>query len=108
QAGRALQKIRCAHTHAVVFDFDNQLGVRHPAAHVNAAAFDSRRKTVLDGIFDQRLQQHAGDHDVQGMRIEFFDYAQFVTAKADDFDVEVIVDELQFLVQRDKRIGAVQ
>jgi len=63
---------------------------------------------VLDAVFDQRLQQHAGNHGFQRRRIEILDHPELVPSKAYDFNVQIIVDEFHFLAQRDERIRAVQ
>ena len=63
-------------------------------------------KPVLDGIFHQRLQQHAGHHHVERIRIEFFHHFQLVAAKADDFDIEIVVDEINLVLQGHEGVAA--
>src|SRR6185437_7925754 len=78
------------------------------ASQENAAAFNLGRKTVLDGVFYQRLQQHAGDHHIQRCGIEFLHNLELVTAKAHDLDVEIVVDEIDLILQRNECVTAVQ
>jgi len=63
---------------------------------------------VLDAVFNQRLQQHAGNHGFERRRIEVLDDLELVASKAHDFNIEVIVDELHFLAQRNERIRTVK
>ena len=69
---------------------------------MNAAAFQLGRESVLDGIFHQGLEQHAGHHNVERLRIEILDHLQFVAAKANDFNVEIVVNEINFVAKRTK------
>ena len=108
QSARPLQQVRGSHADAVVFHLDDQLGVGETAAQVDAAAFDLRGQAVLDGILHQRLQQHAGHHDVERSGIQFLPHPQLVAPEANHFDIEIVVDELHFLAQRDKGVTAVQ
>src|SRR5260370_28840835 len=63
---------------------------------------------MLDAVFDQRLQQHAGHHRLERRRIEILDDLELVPSKTYDFNVQIIVDELHFLTQRDERIRTMQ
>ena len=63
---------------------------------------------MLDAVFDERLQQHARNHGFERRGIEILDHPELVAAKAYDFNVQIIVDELDLLSQRDERIRAVQ
>src|SRR5882762_93007 len=63
---------------------------------------------MLDRVLDQRLEKHRGDHHIQRLRIEFLHNPQLVASKADDLNIEVVVDELYLLAQRNERIRAVQ
>src|ERR1700674_342795 len=104
----AFEQLRCPHAHAVIFHLDHKPRFDHSAAQRNAAAFDLRRKSVLDAVFDQRLQQHARHHSFQRRGIEILDDLELVPSKTYDFNVQIIVDELHFLAQRDERIRTVQ
>ena len=57
---------------------------------------------MLDRIFDEWLQQHTGNNHIERGGIEILHHAQFVGAEAYYFDVEIVVDELDFLPQRDE------
>ena len=57
---------------------------------------------MLDGIFDHGLQQHAGDEGFESVVVHFLEELKLVAAEADDFDVEIIVDELELFAQRDE------
>src|SRR5579863_6200175 len=63
---------------------------------------------MLDRILDQWLQQHARHHHIERRWIEFLYDTQLLTAKADDFDVEIVIDKLEFFAQRSERLAAVQ
>ena len=73
---------------------------------MNLAAFESRREAVLDGIFDNGLQQHAGDKGIQRVFVDFLENLQFVGAEAGHFDIQVIVDEVEFVAQRAQKFHA--
>jgi len=100
--------LRRFHAHAVILDLDHQPRLDDATSQRDAAAFDLGRKSVLDAVFDQRLQQHARDHGFEGHRIEILHHLELVPSKAYDFNIQIIVDELHFFAQRDKRIRAVQ
>src|ERR1035438_226053 len=103
-----LQQLSRSHSDTVILHLNHQPRLDHAAAQRDAAAFDLRSKPMLDAILDERLQQHARNHRFKRWRIEVFDDVEFVTAKAHDFNIEVIVDELDLLAKRNKRIGTVQ
>src|SRR5580692_8027600 len=63
---------------------------------------------MFDRILDQRLQQHARDHHIERCGLEFFDNPQLVTAESHDFDVEIIIDKLEFIAERRKGFAGVQ
>jgi len=85
------------HAHAVIFHFNHQPRFDQAAAQRNAAAFDLGSKSVLDAVFDQRLEQHAGNHGFERRRIQILDDLELLASKAYDFNVQIIVDELHFL-----------
>ena len=81
------------HADSVVFYFDEKSAlVGDLAAQGDGAAADAWFEAVLDAVFDEGLEKHAGDDDVQGVVGDFFDDFEFL-AEAYDFDVEVIVGE---------------
>src|ERR1700756_4087705 len=63
---------------------------------------------MLDRILYQRLEQHAGYHDIERSRIEFFDDAQFVASESHNFDIEIVIDEFEFVPQRHKRLAGIE
>src|SRR5713101_4679 len=50
-----------------------------------AAPLDFRRQSVLDAVFNQRLQQHARHHGFERRRIEILDDLELVPSKTYDF-----------------------
>src|ERR1051326_5793933 len=93
-----------AYAHGVIFPLNYQLGLLHAAADGDAAAIDLGREPVLDAVFHERLQKDCGDHDVERFRVKVLVDAQLVAAKADNFDIEIIVDELNLIAQLHKLI----
>ena len=63
---------------------------------------------MLQAIFDNRLQQHAGHERFERGIVDLFHNFQVFAAKAGHFDVQVVVDELQFLAKRYKRFVLAQ
>ena len=93
---------------AVVFDFNEQAAIEMAGAEMDFAAFEARGETVLDGIFYHGLKQHAGDKSFESLVVNFLEDLKLVAAEADDFDVEVVVDKLEFFAQRDERFMLAQ
>src|SRR5580704_10038200 len=87
---------------AVVFDFNEQAALDATGAEVDFAAFEARGETVLDGIFDHGLKQHARDKSFESLVVNFLEDLKLVAAEANDFDVEIIVDEFELFAQRDE------
>src|SRR5882724_7675159 len=98
---------RRIHADAVIFHFDHQLLFFHPTADDDAAALDLGRQPVLDRVLDQRLQDHAGDVCLERLGIKLLADPELL-AEADDFDVEIIVDELHFFAQLHKGLLLIQ
>src|ERR1700674_1035816 len=63
---------------------------------------------MLDRIFNERLQQHAGNHHVEGSGIEFLDHSQLVPPKPYHFNVEIVIDEFEFFAQGRESFTAVE
>ena len=95
------------HPQAVVFHFDDGVAVLAEAADGDASAADLARKSVLDRVFHQRLQDHAGHDRVERVGADLFFHLQ-LRAEPDDLDVEVFVDRLELLAQRDEMIAAAE
>src|SRR5690242_8860451 len=97
-----------AHSDAIIFNLYRQQPVMKPAAQVNGSAVDLRGESVLDGVLDQRLQEHAGDDGIERRFVEILDHAQLVAPEAHNLDVEVVVDELELLAQLDEGVAFAQ
>jgi len=76
---------------AVVLDFDDEPFALHPAAQGDGAAGDTGLEAVLDAVFDERLEEHAGNGNVQRARIDFLYDAELLAAEADNFNAEVVL-----------------
>ena len=77
------------------------------AADDDAAAAHLPRKPVLDRVLDERLQDHAGHDDVEGVGADLLLDLE-LRPEADDLDVEILVDRLELLAQRHEVIAAAQ
>src|SRR5215468_8010196 len=97
-----------AHADSVIFYLDQQLALQNAAAQGDAATIHFGSKTVLHAVLHQRLKQHAGDNDVQSLRIQVFADAQLFAAEADDLDVQIIVNEFNFFAELHKIVVLAQ
>src|SRR5712664_3135165 len=86
--------------HAVVFNFNMQPAVTRCRSQLNFSAAELGRKTVFQTILHNRLEEHAGDKGLEGLFAELLDDFEIVAAEAGHFDVQIIVDELQFFAER--------
>src|SRR5580692_5471122 len=57
---------------------------------------------MLKAIFDDGLKKHAGDEGFNSFFVDLFDDIQVVAAEPGDFNVEIVVDEFEFLAERDE------
>ena len=76
--------------HAVVLYQEVQTGFRAVGANANGAALDFAAQAVLDGVFNERLQHHAGYKHIESVR----GYVGFVTqfiAKSDHLNGQIIL-----------------
>ena len=96
------------HAHAIVFHFDYHAAIGATAANVDAAAIDFVGQAVLDGVFDQRLQNHAGNQMVERGGVKLLHDFQLVAAEARDLDVEIVVEEFEFFAQRHEGVALAQ
>ncbi len=97
--------LRHAHfgdSHAIIFNFNLHAAVVQSGANANVSAFEFSGKAVLQRIFHDGLQHHAGNEGVEGALVNFLKYLKIFAAEADDFDVEIVVDEIEFFAQRDE------
>src|SRR6185437_5741392 len=108
KSGGLFQQLRGAHADSVIFHFNGEPRISNTAAQMNAAAFQFGRESVLDVISDQGLEQQAGHHNIDRFLIEILDHLQLVAAKANDFNVEIVVNELNFVAKRYEGVGAVE
>jgi len=51
-----LEQLSSSHADAIIFDLHHQARLDHATAQRNAAALHLRSKSMLDAVFDQRLQ----------------------------------------------------
>jgi hypothetical protein len=86
----------------VVFDLDVQAAIAVRRSHKDAAAFDLWSQAVFEAVFDDGLEQHAGDEGLERVFADFFHDVEVVFAEAGDFDVEVVVDERELFAKRDE------
>ena len=61
-----------AHAYAVVGHLDEDAIAGEFAAQGDGAAVYARLESMLDAVFDERLEQDAGDENVERLRIDFF------------------------------------
>ncbi len=57
---------------------------------------------MTQSILHQRLQNHAGHDHIERFRVDLFQDLQLVTAEANHFNPQVVVDEIQFRLKRRK------
>jgi hypothetical protein len=62
---------------------------------------------VLDGVFDEGLEEHRRDDDVESFGGDFFDDAELF-AKADAFDVEIVVGEVELFAEGDEGVAVAE
>src|SRR5262249_4440238 len=92
----------------VVGNFDEEAAVAAMGADVNLSAFETRGGTMVDGVFDHRLEQHGGDKGVESFGFDLLEDLQLVAAETDDFDIEVVVDEIELFAERNERFVLAQ
>src|SRR5579863_4684394 len=92
------------HSHAVIIDFDSQPPIPPVRSKTYRAALEARRQSMLDGIFNNGLKQHAGDENVHRILVNFLEDLQVIASEPNHLDVQIVVDELDLIPQRHKRI----
>jgi len=55
---------------------------------------------VLEAIFDHGLQEHAGNEGFESFVVDVFDDVEIVAAEPGNFDIEIVVDELELFAER--------
>src|SRR5260370_7682499 len=63
---------------------------------------------MLDAVFHQRLQQDAGHNDVECVWIKMLVDTQLVPAKADYFDIEIVIDKFDLFEKLNKLLMLAQ
>src|SRR5215472_13896898 len=63
---------------------------------------------MFDGVFDQRLQKHAGNHHLERSRVEFLYHLELVAPETHHLDIEVVIDKFHLLAQGNKGISTAQ
>ena len=57
---------------------------------------------MLQAVFHHGLKQHAGHKRLERLVVNLFNDFQIVFAEPRDLNVQVVIDELQFFLQRHK------
>src|SRR5262249_31714004 len=105
--GRRLRSRLC-HSHAIILHLDGQLVVYKSAAQRNGTAIQLGREAVLDGVLDQRLEQHARNQKVKSRWLQLLDYTQLIPPEAGDLDVQIVIDELHLFAKLDEGLVLAQ
>ena len=84
---------------AVVLDVEFEHGAIDAGPHGDLARCGPGTNAVLDGIFDERLQQKVGDERVQRLRLDVEYHCQTV-AEARLFDLQILGEEVELLLER--------
>src|SRR5215831_4726440 len=92
----------------IVDDFESKFSSRSPRSQGNGAPSDLGTNAVPYGVLDQRLKNHAGDGHLQGVRVDLLVDPELIGPETQDFDVQIVVDEIDFLLQGHKMNLALQ
>ena len=90
--------------HAVVAHLHHELVVLAAGADVDVPGAGLARDAVLDGVLDQRLQQQRRHEHVVGFRLHVVADDETV-GEAGAFDLEVLAEEVELVLQRDLRLA---
>src|SRR4029077_1019035 len=93
---------------AVIFDRDDQAPVLRFDADGEFAAAEFGGKAVLQGIFDNRLQEHARNERIERVLVNLFVNHKVVAPEPCDLDIQIVVDKIEFLLQGQKRLVLAQ
>ncbi len=96
------------HSDSVIFHFNHDSIVGGAAAQKDTSTLNFVRQAMLERVLHQRLQNHAGYQMVQRVRFEFLKDFEFVATEAHDFNIEIVVEELNLFAQGNKRITFTQ
>ena len=89
------------HPHPVVGHLDEGGAIAALGPQQDAPAADLAGEPVLDGVLDERLQDHARHEHVHGGRVDVLLDTK-LRPEPDDLDIQVLVDRRQFLAQTDE------
>src|SRR5688500_9803567 len=84
---------------AVVLNVELEQGAASAGAHGNLARCRPGTNAVLDGVFDEWLQQKVGDQRMQRIGLDV-EYHRQTIAEARLFDLQVLREEIELLLQR--------
>src|SRR5687768_2211523 len=84
---------RCRETDAVVLDVELEQGAIAAGPHGDLARCGPGSNAMLDGVFDERLQQKVGDECVQRFRVDVEYHSQTI-AEPRLFDFQVLRQEI--------------
>jgi len=87
---------------AVIFDFNVQAAITIGGAELDFSPVEFWREAVLEAIFDDGLEEHAGDKGFESFFVDLLDDVEVVAAEAGDFDIEIVVDEFELFAQGDE------
>src|SRR5579862_9038129 len=91
-------------SHAVIFDRDDQSAVQGFGADGELAAAEFGGEAVLQRIFDNRLQKHARNEGVESVLVNLRVNHKVVAAEPRDFNIEIVVDKIEFLLKGHERL----
>ena len=57
---------------------------------------------MFQGVFDDGLQEHAGNECLERVFLDLLMNLKIVAAEPGDLDVEIVIDEIEFFLQRHK------
>src|SRR6266404_1042156 len=88
---------------AVIFNHDYEARLPRFGSDREFAAAEFGRQSVLQRIFNNGLQEHAWNERVERVFVNLFVNLKIVASESRNLDVEIIVDEVEFLLQRHER-----
>src|SRR5690242_5390600 len=91
-------ELRFGNSDAVVFNLNMKTRSLEPGTKANCPAIELAGQPVPDGVFDDRLQNHAGNEAIESAGPDLFLKTQFVT-EAHHFDGEIVIDKRNFFAE---------
>jgi hypothetical protein len=88
---------------AVILDGNDQAAILQFGADGEFAAAEFRGQAMLQRVFHDGLQEHAGDERIERMVVNLFVYHEIVSPEPRDFDIQIVVDKIEFFLQGHKR-----